>query len=37
LENTFAEGDTILIDVVDGALTFNQKSAIGKNEFSAIS
>jgi len=37
LENTFAEGDTIMIDVVDGKLTFDQKPAIAKNEFSVIS
>ena len=37
LENTFAEGDTIMIDVADGKLTFNQKAAIAKNEFSVIS
>jgi ATP-dependent Clp protease ATP-binding subunit ClpB len=36
LENTFAEGDTILIDVADGKLTFNSKSAIAKDEFSVI-
>ncbi|PZV08054.1 MAG: ATP-dependent chaperone ClpB [Leptolyngbya sp.] len=37
LENAFAEGDTIMIDVADGKLTFNQKPAIAKGEFSVIS
>ncbi len=37
LENTFAEGDTILIDVADGKLTFNQRPAIAKSELSVIS
>jgi len=37
LENAFAEGDTIMIDVADGKLTFDQKPAIAKGEFSVIS
>ena len=36
LENTFTEGDTILIDLVDDALTFNKKSIAVNNELSAV-
>jgi ATP-dependent Clp protease ATP-binding subunit ClpB len=36
LENTFTEGDTILIDLVDNALTFNKKPVALNSELSAV-
>jgi ATP-dependent Clp protease ATP-binding subunit ClpB len=36
LENAFTEGDTILIDLVDDALTFNKKVVAASSELSAV-
>ncbi len=36
LENTFTEGDTILIDLVDDALTFTRRPSSVSSELSAV-
>ena len=37
LENTFVEGDTIVIDCVDKALTFNKKRSLKSSTTQVIS